>query len=69
MEKPNYTEWISFKDSPPEKDTNALACHSSGFMGVVEANYLKSENLWMSEDFKKVLHITHYIPIPPYPKD
>lgn len=64
--------WIKYKDSKPETDIVALVCNEKGWMGNVQAIYIKSDDVWRHSDpnYREtlLLDVTHYLPIPLPPR-
>lgn len=78
LEKLPYTrgglemEWINFKDQKPKEDIVALVHNCKGWMYLINARYNHRTNTWILADSSYreslTLEVTHYLPIPEYPK-
>jgi hypothetical protein len=66
-------KWISVKDKKPKNMIVALVCNCKGWMVRSIATYHADYDVWVLADMNYhdtvTLDVTHYIEIPPWPRE
>jgi hypothetical protein len=67
------TEWIDFSKEKPKEDIDAFVTNFKGWMDIEMAHYCVADNVWRYYHPFNIkvllLDVTHYIPIPPSPRE
>ena len=65
--------WISVKEYKPTTDLLAVVCNERGYMWYAKAHYDVRHDIWKLCDstYREsiAIDVTHYIEIPPLPRD